>query len=287
MAKHIHSLRSSLPTPVGEPKRNLLIASVLGIVTVLAVGVGLMYDTNRNGRAVDASESSYTAPVLNNTIEKPDLEAIGQRLLTPETYTIAVVGDSTGNGKDEWVYMLGERLARLGRGVLIHDWSVETNAYVSETKLGPGGTPVINIWNGSASGKPSQYSIDHYQDLVPAPPDLLLVSHGHNDVSTSSANNVRKIVRNVTAAKSDQQAIVILQNPRVDQKAQSHDLAIDSQRTIFAAENMPTGIIDVDSAYRAEPDLTTLLNPDGYHPNLRGGKLWEQTVATALGLPPG
>ncbi|WP_179276457.1 SGNH/GDSL hydrolase family protein [Rhodococcus sp. 14-1411-2a] len=229
--------------------------------------------------------SSYTPPTVDRTITKPDLTAIGQRLLAPEDLTIAVVGDSTGNGKDEWVYMLGEQLARLGKGVLIHDWSIDTDSYVTETKLGPGGAPVVTIWNGSASGKPSQYSIDNYRALVPEAPDLLIVSHGHNDGPSNSAGNVRRIVRNVTAAGDGRDAIVVLQNPRVDQKAQSQNEVVESQRALFAADNMPTAVIDVYGAYMQTPDLASLLNEDGFHPNLAGEQLWAQTVAAAFGLP--
>lgn len=260
-----------------------------GVAAVVLVGVGLIVGTFvAMGR--EAPPSTEATPYIRATIsaepvDKPDLVALGSRLQGPEPMTVAVVGDSTGNAPDEWVYLFGQRLAGRGRTVIIHDWDVDQNAYTTETTLGPIGGAALEIWNGSASGKNAQYSADNWKTLVPQPPDLVIFSHGHNQSDASQAvAGMGGLMNKLSPAVP---RVIVLQNPRADEYADRQAGIVSELRDQFGSDRSPVALIDVYSAFEKTGDLPAFLNAqDQFHPNLPGEQLWEQTVASAFGLLP-
>jgi hypothetical protein len=155
------------------------IGIVVAVVGVLAfAGVAGVSSMTRDSEPDYVS--TYMPPPLPETPTPPDLIEVGSRLVGTDPFTIAVVGDSTGNAENEWVYLLGNQLVQRGRSVLIHNWSIDTNTYDSERLLGAAEAPRVEIWNGSASGKDSVYSLANWSAMVPVSPDLLFVSHARS-----------------------------------------------------------------------------------------------------------
>lgn len=202
-------------------------------------------------------------------------------------WTMTVLGDSTGNGGDEWVYLLARQISdQYDRPVTIHDWSIDTNKYVGATAVGAGRNAPITIWNGSASGKGADYTLANLGTMAPATPDLVIISHGHNEQTTVAArNDVAQLVQQVIDLwKGRAAAALILQNPRLDEAADRQVAVIGELRTVAAA-NPKMLTIDVFKAFSAQPDLASLLNPsDRFHPDAAGEQLWAETVAAALGV---
>ncbi|WP_143546787.1 SGNH/GDSL hydrolase family protein [Rhodococcus sp. 06-235-1A] len=284
MAKSSKRGRAFPSAPSDPHKRNLIIAGVLGLVMVVAVGVGLAYDQNRLAGAEATESVGYEVPDDVTPVSgKTDLAAVGQALLAPEPYVMTVVGDSTGNGEAEWVYILAQHLSRLGRSVLIHDWDPDLNQYTTESKFGPGGVPTLTIWNGSAAGKNTVYSQANWDALVPETPNFVVFSHAHNQTDVSQG--VSGVTQMVRRTLPDTAVAVILQNPRLDDAADRQAATVAALRKQFESEAARPALIDVWTAFQQAPDLAPLLEPDRFHPSRAGEELWEQVVSTALALP--
>ncbi|GGG04008.1 hypothetical protein GCM10007304_17670 [Rhodococcoides trifolii] len=211
---------------------------------------------------------------------KTDLAAIGQQMLGDQPFTMTVIGDSTGNQYAEWVYLLGRHLADLGRNVTVHDWSIDTNQYVSQQSFGPADGPPMVIWNGSASGKPTQYSLDNWDAMVPEPTDFFMISHGHNELTGDQA--VGGIGR-ILARTLPEPTAIVLQNPRLDENAQRQADIVAATRAQFATSDAAE--VDVWAAFEQQGDIAPLLNDDRFHPSDAGEIIWANTVQQALGIP--
>ncbi len=228
--------------------------------------------------------STYTPPPLPETPTPPDLKEVGSRLVGTDPFTIAVAGDSTGNADNEWIYLLGNQLVQRGRSVLIHNWSIDTNSYDSERLLGAAEAPRVEIWNGSASGKDSAYSLANWSTMVPVSPDLLFVSHGQNEPNGGVVTaNTRQMFSLAQPGDRKAAMVVVLQNPRTDEEADRLQAIVKEQRQQF--QYSEAALIDVYSAFQASGDVSALINPaDGLHPNDAGERLWAQTTIDAFGI---
>jgi lysophospholipase L1-like esterase len=235
-----------------------------------------------------AYESHYTPPATTVTGAHPafDPATVGQALQTDRPYTIAVLGDSTGNGVQEWVHLLGKRIATAyQRQVTVHDWDVDANTYGKDTVYGSG-VPVT-IWNASGAGKSAQWSVEHFAAQVPQPVDLTFINHGHNDPEHAE-QGIEELVE-LAYGKGTGGVVVVLQNPRADNPDRAA-LEANIYRQIGDRFNHPgqgTVAVDVFSAFPTGDALPPLLMPDRAHPNEAGQQLWVDTVAAALQLRQG
>lgn len=198
-------------------------------------------------------------------------------------WVFSVVGDSTGNAPDEWVYTVVKQLSEdYDRPAVVHNWSVEENKYASQTAVGVGSGEPIIVWNGSASGMNGSYSMKHRLVMVPQAPDLMIVSHGHNVANADqNGREVSALVQWASVAWETPPALAVtLQNPRVDENAQRQADVVAGLRTLYKAANV--SLIDVYTAFE-KAGTDSLVNPeDGYHPNLEGEKVWAATVLQTL-----
>lgn len=259
------------------------IGMIVVVVAVLAfAGYAAMSAATREDTA--SYVSTYTPPPMPETPTPPDLKEVGSRLVGTDPFTIAVAGDSTGNADNEWVYLLGNQLVQRGRSVLIHNWSIDTNSYDSERLLGAAEAPRVEIWNGSASGKDSVYSLANWSAMVPVSPDLLFVSHGQNEPDgVALAKNTRRMFGLAQPGDHKGAMVVVLQNPRTDAEASRLESIVKEQRLQF--QYSEAALIDVYSAFQASGDVAALVNPiDGLHPNDAGERLWAQTTIDAFGI---
>jgi hypothetical protein len=212
-----------------------------------------------------------------------DVASINAALRTKRPYTIQVLGDSTGNARNEWVHLLSHQIAdRYHRRVTVHDWQLADDGgeggYQLTTVYGQG--PQVVVWNASGPGKDAQWSLAGYDDMVPDTPDLTLINHGHNN----PVNAVSGITNLVAMAhhRGSKGVVVVLQNPRVD-KPERAKLEADTYRKVGRAVAGSAVVVDVFDAYPTT-DVDKLLLPDRIHPNDEGQQLWADTVAAALDL---
>jgi len=261
--------------------------SFMAVSLVVIVG-GYFIATNR-AAPVSSAQPSTEAPSF--AVDYPVArDVIAAARTTPDKpLTLAVIGDSTGNEENEWVYAFARTLSpALDRPITIHNWSIDTNRYVSETLVGSGRNAPIVIWNGSAPGKDTTYSTDNFSALYPEPTDLTIISHGLNhtnpDLASTGVQNLIYMARNAQPAPPA--IAVVLQNPRLDDKAAQEDATVARLRDTFAPADSGVTAIDVYSAFRAAPDLAALIRPapDLVHPNATGSNLWASVVTQTLGV---
>ncbi|MDO0978181.1 SGNH/GDSL hydrolase family protein [Mycolicibacterium frederiksbergense] len=194
---------------------------------------------------------------------------------------ISIVGDSTGNNVEEWVHLVAQRIAATyNRPVTVHDWKTEERRYKSQETYPGAGAPVT-IWNGSASGKPPQYSTQWYPKLAPVPVNLTIISHSHTNPQRV-VEGIEHLIQAVdTNTLPGGGVVVILQNPRTDNVAELQQSVVDELRQIYSDPAQGVAVVDVNAAFRAGY-LPDLLDTDGANVNPRGSQLWADTVWQAL-----
>ncbi|WP_433955749.1 SGNH/GDSL hydrolase family protein [Janibacter indicus] len=180
---------------------------------------------------------------------------------------VLVLGDSTGNGNDEWVSLWAQSaqlpLAR---------WDTATEAgYANEAED-------TRLWSGAMNSGTADYPLDHDEIWPEQDPDLVLLNYGHFHDSTSGATDALEDLRIELADRYPEVPIVVvLQNPEADNADADRRAAI----TDWAKDaGLPT--IDVAAAFEDSGDPDALL-VDEINPSPEGSQLWADTVAEALG----
>lgn len=201
-------------------------------------------------------------------------------------FVVAVIGDSTGNQPGEWVDVAFRELSEdLDRPLIQHPWDVLTASYLPEIRSNEdaASAPLI-VWNGSASGKTGQYSLAHFDTLVPVHPDIVIFNHGLNNVPEpqSVGPQLTALVAEIERYWPESVGYAaILENPRFDDWAAQHTTVIHNV-TSWLAENQSVRAIDVHSAYLAAANPQLLLLPDLLHPSPTGSAVTAATVLDAL-----
>lgn len=202
-----------------------------------------------------------------------------------EPLVITVLGDSTGNDGDEWVAALARTISdEKGRTVVYNAWDALTATYKAPLTFGAGlSEQPVTVWNGSAAGKGPYYSKMNLPAIAPQASDVLIVSHGHNFTDAVSGPAKESQLIDVTAAQwaVPPAVAVVIQNPTTT-AAEAQANKLDAVAATFADTGYT--VIDVASAFRAQPDLAPLLQTDGVHPSAAGQAIWSATVSAALGL---
>jgi hypothetical protein len=201
-------------------------------------------------------------------------------------FVITVIGDSTGDQPGEWVDLAFRELAEdLDRPLIQHPWDLLTASYLPEIRsnVDAASAPLV-VWNGSASGKTGQYSLAHFDALVPAQPDLVIFNHGLNNVPKPQtvAPQLTALVAEIERYWPESVGYAaILENPRFDDWSTEHGTVIDNVGS-WLAENQAVRPIDVHAAYLAAPSPELLLLPDLLHPSPAGSAVTAATVLDAV-----
>jgi microcompartment protein CcmK/EutM len=259
----------------------------LGGILALAAALILTGCAQTPPPVSDKVAQYYSNPPTAAAVKTPAALAPTVALLNNQQrpWTLSVVGDSTGAGSERWPHLLAVSMsAKYGRPVILHNWSTDTNAYGAPETVGAGqGQPIV-IWNGSASGKNAAYSLANWAAMAPERPDLLIVNHGHNQGSAQEATSgAYDIVDRATNQWPNPPAVAVtLQNPTTDQNAARQESIVAGLRTEWTGK--PVTLIDAMQAFKAAPNLGSLLNADGLHPDAAGSVVWVEAVKHALGV---
>lgn len=202
---------------------------------------------------------------------------------------IVVMGDSTGDATDEWVYKLTEKLlARYPAAEIRYtSWSKSSEAYHTSTQLRPptsSTAPTIQVWNASASGQSSRYHLARLSKMLPKVVSLMIVSHGHNEDKNyvspytpypADDARYREQMENLTtqaeALRPVSQVCLQLQNPRINEPT------IQAQRIVqyrSLADEYGYGVTDIHSLYTNYASWQTQWMEDSTHPNVAGEIAW-------------
>lgn len=232
--------------------------------------------------------------------EAPGVEPVNAAPLQPvidklrdqsQPVAIAVVGDSTSNDENEWLYYsLGDLSTTHGRAIAARVWNGAILDY-GRSWSWPGSGAPVTVWNGSAPGKGITYALEHFDAMLPEQqPDLVILNHGHN-VRGAIAGEANQFVDAMTTKWGSVPAfLVTLQNPRIDDKMGEQDTRVRNLR--LWAENRDVEVIDAHSLFKAHPDPAVLLHPDPavllhsdrLHTSPEGARLWAGAVGDKLGF---
>lgn len=276
-----------------KTRRRIRATGIAAVATLTAGGIVALVSAGSIGHkeepVSDHVASYYAAHTKVPTLAGPKqgvtvAEVIPRLEDATRPFVFTVMGDSTGNASDEWVYLAVTSLSSIyKRPAVIHNWSIDTNTYASETPVGSGAGEPIVVWNGSASGMNASYSMEHREAMAPMVPDLLVVNHGHNVATADQAGReVSALVFWAESAWANSPAVAVtLQNPRFDENKQRQADVVTALRKQYEKTNV--GIIDVYSAFESNVNPTALVRlEDGFHPNFAGEQIWASTALQSL-----
>lgn len=192
--------------------------------------------------------------------------------------SIAVLGDGTGDEDGEWVEVMARLLGATHQVKLRNLNESDPTRYDAAVDHGTSG-PKATVWNGSRRGVGAAYAARRLDFLVPAPPDVVLVSYGRDNTASTMPAALKSTYAALRAKWPAVPVLVVLQ-------AQDRDDAIGPVRVAAedwaAANGVPT--VDVAAAFSAAGDpnrFVSVVDPPSV--NSKGGRLWARTVFAALG----
>lgn len=212
------------------------------------------------------------------------LRAAREVLDRDDPLVVAALGDSTGNETWEWVYGWARLLAQT-RPVAVLSWNEWSEDGYIEPRVLPGSTTggmgAVTLYSGHQSGAPVGYVAEHADDLLPEPPDLVILNFGHNDTVAGVTEGLEEALRAVRRVATDDVPVVVtLQQPQEDDANAEVRAAVRA----FAVEQ-GLGVIDVAAAFEDSGSELEDLLADPVHPNEAGAALWTEAVARALQAP--
>lgn len=192
---------------------------------------------------------------------------------------ILVVGDSTGNQTDEWVYLFGQWLESEypTHAVSYSPWNDAGNVYDAPISLGTGTGPrTIHIWNASVSGAPAQYFTGSKQpaaiDAVSA--DLIIFNMGHNNVvgqiATLERGEFLQGIEHARLSKPSAYVATFLQNPNRDDNEMASGVA---EMAAVAGLYGDVRVVDAYNPFIAQGKASSLYI-DNVHPSASGTQLF-------------
>lgn len=229
--------------------------------------------TESSSAASSPDDSSRTAEVPQD-LPTP-IDAARSALTSGEDVTIAVLGDSTSNERQEWVHLWAGILAQ-SRPVQVSHWDEAdgTRFHSPDVLSTDGGGGSVDVWSGSVAGAAAEYPIDGIQAMLPERPDFVMFNFGHNNSEENIGPQLGELQTVIEELHRDVPIIVILQNPQV-----GHANAGVRQAAEEWADENGASVIDVAATFPAAewPYLV-----DEIHPSAEGQQIWAEAVADAL-----
>ena len=281
---------------------------LLTALNTLYPGKATTPTTSSMTAAISAAIASYgiTAPVSGDF--SPTKHFWAKVRANQSDVRVMVVGDSTGNGADEWVYLTAQWLATQCPAHTIKyrlwgsgDGSTQVWGSHSTIQTGTGPTPpdadTNTIWvdNASVSGINTFYFHGAREPLVwdGSVPDLVISNFGHN-LGTGATEEIAlpewvAHLSHLRLLAPQASILVTLQNPRssTGSDINTNGSAASARMTLAwrkAADLFGTGVIDVYTAFRTHANYASLM-ADETHPSPAGSAVWVTEVKRALAEP--
>lgn len=260
-----------------KPKSAVLPLVTVLVLMLLVVGAwaAVVMDFRRAPLAGEGAAAA-TSSAPSSTTASPSASAEpgwtmpqARKAFAQEDSRTLVLGDSTGDGYDEWVHLWAQ-----SEDLPVASWATQSESgYEAES-------PQTRVWSGSMPEATAAYPVEHWEEIWPAAdPDLVLLSFGHEQESPAQATKQLEALRADIANRVKQAPIVvILQNPAADD-------ADAGMREAIAAWAEETGLptIDIATAFEDSAMGEADLRLDSYHPSGAGSQLWAETVGEAIG----
>lgn len=267
-------------------------AVIVALVAVMALVLVVLafQHVNASGPAAGAEPRpipTFTSAATASEQRQPDaaMQLLAQQ---DRSFTISVIGDSTGAIDGNWVGQLAWWMSdKYNRPVELHQWSVrvDPNGYQPVQAIGDGdGAPIV-IWNGSAEGKNVEYSLTNWADLVPVDPasiDLAFINHGHNVGAGQLVTEGTKLLDKIDSTMTKASIVVIAQNPQNDTGGTLGPAQATNVRAwMNAAKGKGYAVVDVLDVFIKQGDYSKLLL-GAVHPTPEGFALWAKAVENTL-----
>lgn len=263
------------------------------MLAVLGVAVAIVVDVTRPAPPADpiaevAVPNFADRPELTRTAESDAALIRSAFSDTTRDSAVVVLGDSTGDAPDEWVYRVGTWAStRYARPVTLMPWNDESRSYGAPVQLGTGPGRPLTIWNASAPGRDAGYARVTLPAMLPpetTPIDAVFFSHGHNQARGLA--NVRGALASLNGAIAARDSgipiAVIAQNPNQFPDQTDQEGKVAAARSFAAEFNRPA--IDVFDAFMRTGDSNALM-ADFQHTNAAGSELWAATVEQWIEQP--
>lgn len=143
--------------------------------------------------------------------------------------------------------------------------------------------PTLTVRSGSGSGKTCVYSQTNFTAQVPGRPDVTIINYGHNEGFQDARPAYLRLLDQLLAYYPKTAVLCTVQNPRARTAMEYAEAVARNNSINTLAVNDGHGVIDVESAFLADPAYAVnLLNPDGLHPSPAGSAVWAAENMKAL-----
>ena len=223
----------------------------------------------RQASATDTGTASLPPTTTQESTQAPRWTMDQAReAVAADDSRVLVLGDSTGNGNDEWVHLWAG-----SREMPVASWDTDGEAgYRGEGED-------TRVWSGAMFSATAEYPLEHEEIWPGQAPDVVLLSYGHFEGSgQEAAQGLEALTAEVAERFPDAPVVVVLQNPAQDDAGASVREAI----AVWAkGEGLPT--IDVAAAWEESGQEQAELLADDVNPSPAGSQVWAEAVVEALG----
>lgn len=254
------------------------VAASLALLLLVVALWGYVFVDQRRGSGgsgadgASAATASTSSASSASSSSSPTSDGGGQSLeeartaLAGDDSQVLVLGDSTGDGTDEWVSLWAG-----SQELPVALWDTESEAWYN------GATEQTRVWSGAMVEATADYPVEHEEIWPTEEPDLVLLSYGHFHESGEGATEALEELRaEVTERAPEAAVVVVLQNPQAD------DANADTRAAIATwAEEAGLPTVDVAAAFE-EAGTPEDLRVDSINPSAAGSQLWAETVGEAL-----
>lgn len=201
---------------------------------------------------------------------------------------ILVMGDSTGNANDEWVYLTAEGIAAMypTHSVEYHLW--DTTNYFPSVVISTGtGSNTIHIYNASIPGATAAYFLGDKRAALynSYEMDLVIYSYGHNMGTAATYNQIYNYhisaFEEFISSQPNAEHVITIQN--IDTEYPDYTERQASAMSAIAGV-LGCGVIDVRTVFAKKQEAGNLTDwmLDLIHPNSVGEKVWANVVLSAF-----
>lgn len=223
------------------------------------------------------------AIIREGEIIQPKLELVGNLLSTGiADICFLLMGDSTGNGTDEWFYLTMKWLAsKYPKYTFMYKlWNDASQNYDNPVIMQIGsGAGTVTVLNASKSGANMAYSADNtrFELQTPIFPNITFISYSHNEGDnvnyTIQYNN---FIAKILNKYPNTLITCVTQNPQFAPNHYPEAHAIRNEQICDLAIAGGYGLIDAYHAFVDSGIASTLTNQiDGTHPVESGSELWK------------
>lgn len=262
--------------------RLFLLASA-ALATVAPLGAPAYAAALPTRPTIDATSRPLTTPAALASENTARLSSARIALSRKGPTTIAVVGDSVGNDPGEWVSMWAGGLATDRYAMVRHfDWArpgyrkdVEVHAPSSDLAA----REPVTIWNFGWPGGTPQRALDHLVTGVPARPDLVVVSFGHNVAPGTVEPQYTALLAGIRKRFGAVPVVVTAAHMTPTARAGQ---AEGRARLLRWARAQRLPVVDLRGAFDGLRDPRSAMF-DAVHPNVLGYRLITEAVEAAFG----